>query len=124
MIDKVVAIKALAQALLKEAELLNAQSNDTTAEELAFYDKVRDFEISLIRTALIRTGGHQRRAARLLGLNATTLNSKLKAYHIAPALIATAQDHGDERGEQRETPTPAEVDDAMSRLEADVSYIS
>jgi len=49
-----------------------------------FYDKVRHFEIDLIRRALDQTGGHQSRAARLLGLNATTLNSKIKSYNIFP----------------------------------------
>ncbi|HEX8737242.1 MAG TPA: sigma-54 dependent transcriptional regulator [Pyrinomonadaceae bacterium] len=47
-----------------------------------FYDEVRKFEIDLIRRALEQTGGHQSRAARLLGLNATTLNSKIKTYNI------------------------------------------
>ena len=49
-----------------------------------FYDEVRRFEIDLIRRALDQTGGHQSRAARLLGLNATTLNSKIKTYNILP----------------------------------------
>jgi transcriptional regulator with GAF, ATPase, and Fis domain len=47
-----------------------------------FYDEVRRFEIDLIRRALEQTGGHQSRAARLLGMNATTLNSKIKTYNI------------------------------------------
>src|SRR5215213_1880439 len=47
-----------------------------------FYDEVRKFEIDLIRRALEQTGGHQSRAARLLGLNATTLNSKIKTNSI------------------------------------------
>jgi DNA-binding NtrC family response regulator len=47
-----------------------------------FYDEVRRFEIDIIRRALEQTGGHQSRAARLLGMNATTLNSKIKTYNI------------------------------------------
>jgi len=47
-----------------------------------FYDEVRRFEVDLIRRALERTSGHQSRAARLLGMNATTLNSKIKTYNI------------------------------------------
>ena len=47
-----------------------------------FYDEVRRFEIDLIRRALEQTSGHQSRAARLLGMNATTLNSKIKTYNI------------------------------------------
>ena len=48
-----------------------------------FYDQVRRFEVDLIRRALEQTGGHQSRAARLLGMNATTLNSKIKTYRIS-----------------------------------------
>ncbi len=47
-----------------------------------FYEEVKHFEIDLIQRALNQTGGHQSRAARLLGLNATTLNSKIKTYNI------------------------------------------
>ncbi len=48
-----------------------------------FYDEVRRFEIDLIRRALEHTGNHQSRAARLLGMNATTLNSKIKTYNLS-----------------------------------------
>lgn len=48
-----------------------------------FYDEVRRFEIELIRRALDHTGNHQSRAARLLGMNATTLNSKIKTYNLS-----------------------------------------
>jgi DNA-binding NtrC family response regulator len=51
-----------------------------------FYEEVRRFEIDLIRRALDQTAGHQSRAARLLGLNATTLNSKIKTYNIPARL--------------------------------------
>ena len=52
------------------------------ARGVNFYDEVKRFEIDLILRALEQTGGHQSRAARLLGLNATTLNSKIKSYGI------------------------------------------
>lgn len=39
---------------------------------------VRQFECGLIRQALERTGGNKARAARLLGLQRTTLVEKLK----------------------------------------------
>ena len=52
------------------------------ARGVNFYEEVRRFEIDLIQRALDQTGGHQSRAARLLGLNATTLNSKIKTYNI------------------------------------------
>ncbi|MGH9938426.1 MAG: sigma 54-interacting transcriptional regulator [Blastocatellia bacterium] len=49
---------------------------------ISFYDEVSRFEIELIRRALDITGGHQSRAAKLLGMNNTTLNSKIKVYNI------------------------------------------
>ncbi|MBK7394148.1 MAG: sigma-54-dependent Fis family transcriptional regulator [Chloracidobacterium sp.] len=49
---------------------------------VSFYDEIKNYEIDLIRRALDQTGGHQSRAARLLGLNPTTLNSKIKSYNI------------------------------------------
>lgn len=51
-------------------------------ETFDFYDEVRRFEISLIRRALKMTHGSQIRAAELLKLNATTLNTKIKNYGI------------------------------------------
>jgi len=49
---------------------------------LDFYDEVRRFEIFLIQRALKHTGGCQSRAATLLGLKPTTLNSKIRGYNI------------------------------------------
>lgn len=65
---------------MSEAE--GASGDIDIARGVNFYDEVKRFEIDLIRRALEQTGGHQSRAARLLGLNATTLNSKIKGYHI------------------------------------------
>lgn len=59
-------------------------NNIDLARGVNFYDEAKKFEIDLIRRALDQTGGHQSRAARLLGLNATTLNSKIKSYNISP----------------------------------------
>lgn len=49
---------------------------------ISFYDEVNRFQIELIRRALEVTGGHQSRAAKLLGMNTTTLNSKIRYYNI------------------------------------------
>ena len=56
-----------------------------------FHREVQRFESDLIRCALIRTGGRQRRAARLLGIKAATLNAKIKRYRIdADAILNQA----------------------------------
>ncbi|MBV9216478.1 MAG: sigma-54-dependent Fis family transcriptional regulator [Acidobacteria bacterium] len=69
-------------------KMMGAAEGSSSTIDLAkganFYDEVKKFEIDLIRRALEQTGGHQSRAARLLGLNATTLNSKIKSYNIQP----------------------------------------
>ena len=41
------------------------------------------------RQALRQTGGHQTRAARILGVNVTTLSSKIKRYRIDPLEYCT-----------------------------------
>ncbi|MFZ1700717.1 MAG: sigma-54 dependent transcriptional regulator [Pyrinomonadaceae bacterium] len=64
------------------ASTAGASAEIDLARGVSFYDEVKRFEIDLIRRALDQTGGHQSRAARLLGLNATTLNSKIKSYNI------------------------------------------
>ncbi len=69
-----------AQAMIRDTA--GASENIDLSRGINFYDEVRRFEIDLIRRALDQTGGHQSRAARLLGLNATTLNSKIKTYNI------------------------------------------
>ena len=43
---------------------------------------VSRFEKNIIERVLLRTDCHQIRAARLLNLKPTTLNSKIKHYHI------------------------------------------
>lgn len=73
---------ALAFEMVKKAEGSSAEID--IARGVNFYEEVKRFEIDLIRRALDQTAGHQSRAAQLLGLNATTLNSKIKAYNIVP----------------------------------------
>jgi two-component system NtrC family response regulator len=73
---------ALAFEMVKRAEGSSAEID--IARGVNFYEEVKRFEIDLIRRALDQTAGHQSRAAQLLGLNATTLNSKIKAYNIIP----------------------------------------
>lgn len=70
------------QSSLQEREGSSSAQVIDIGRGVNFYDEVRRFEIDLIRRALDQTGGHQSRAARLLGMNATTLNSKIKTYNI------------------------------------------
>ena len=68
--------------LLDEVESLAITRPVDIKRGARFSDEVRQFEVSLIRTALGRTSGSQTRAAKLLGLKPTTLNAKIKRYGI------------------------------------------
>ena len=68
--------------LLDEVESLAISRPVDIKRGARFSDEVRQFEVSLIRTALGRTSGSQARAAKLLGLKPTTLNAKIKRYGI------------------------------------------
>ncbi len=82
----------LMDALLRETETLARDKAFTdesnrirtlnVAEGIDFYTEVERFETGLIRLALDQTGGHQARAARLLHIKPTTLNSKIKLFGI------------------------------------------
>ena len=90
--DRIQRVVDLADALLSEAETL-ARDKAFTEEAtklkpldilggINFYDEVQRFETHLIKMALSETGGNQAKAARLLGIKATTLNSKIKLFNI------------------------------------------
>jgi len=90
--DRIQRVVDLADALLSEAETL-ARDKAFTDEAnklrpldivggIDFYDEVQRFETHLIKMALAETGGNQAKAARLLGIKATTLNSKIKLFSI------------------------------------------
>ena len=78
--NKLEALTVLANALLREIEVLK-QTADCVVK-MRISDEVHRFESELIRSALIQTGGRQRPAARLLGMKATTLHTKIKRYNI------------------------------------------
>ena len=76
------ALKILAGSLLNRIEALEKEIAEGRTSPLDLKEEVQRFEAELIRNALIRTGGRQRRAARLLGMKVTTLNTKIRRYGI------------------------------------------
>lgn len=56
--------------------------------EIDFYAEVERYEIALIMRALAQSHGIQRRAARLLRMKTTTLNTKIKRYGIDVTTLA------------------------------------
>lgn len=80
---RVASLKILALTLLHQIESLEGQLAHGASPELNLHTEVHHFEAALIRNALVKTGGRQRRAARLLGVKVTTLNTKIKRHKIS-----------------------------------------
>jgi hypothetical protein len=76
-------LKVLALTLLEEITFLEVEPGKGGSTGLDLQSQVHKFEAAVIRSALERTGGRQRRAARLLGMKVTTLNTKIKRYKLA-----------------------------------------
>jgi DNA-binding NtrC family response regulator len=74
-------IAALAIAV-EATEAVAANEVNFIGDGVDFFAEVDRFESQMITQALRLSHGSQKRAARLLGLNATTLNSKIKALNI------------------------------------------
>ena len=90
MHNRLEALKVLSQSLLQEVEALknNTKSERDLLEEVKdgkidLEREVQKYEVELIRCALVRTGGRQRRAAKLLNVKISTLNAKIKRYGIS-----------------------------------------
>jgi DNA-binding protein Fis len=86
---------ALSKALdaVWEADILNSIKPPNIEKGIDFYDEVSRFEIALIRLALGYADGSQRRAASLLGLKPTTLNTKIKVYGLHQTLSLKGQEY-------------------------------
>ena len=80
---RIAAISSILSSLIVAVDDLETSALPPLQKGFDFYDEVRRFEILLIRNALRVAGGSQTKAARLLKLNATTLNTKIKNYQIS-----------------------------------------
>jgi DNA-binding NtrC family response regulator len=76
-------LREVALSLLDEIDTLKNSRVPDVERGIDLFDEVERFETALIRRALRVTQGSQTRAARLLGINATTLNYKIKRYNIS-----------------------------------------
>jgi DNA-binding NtrC family response regulator len=88
--QKLEALKDVAMMLVEEIEALDYVRSVNISRGISLPDELRMFEVHLIQSALERTGGHQTRAAQLLGINLTTLHNKLKRMNISPDLRVEA----------------------------------
>ena len=80
---RITTVRQLALRLLREVQAIREVEVRSLGAGIDFYTEVSHFEIDLIKCALLETAGHQRRAAQLLNLKVTTLNSKIKHYDIS-----------------------------------------
>jgi len=80
-------LKAMTVTLSKAIQALESVQPSNIAPGTNFYEEVERFEVALIQKALQQTGGNQAQAARLLGLNQTTLHGKIKHYGIYPNVL-------------------------------------
>src|SRR3979411_95590 len=71
--NNITLLRELVLRLLCEVQSINEVGGVAIESGFDFYDEVSRFEIDLIRRALVQTGGHQVRAAKLLNLKVTTL---------------------------------------------------
>ena len=90
-VEAILKLRRLISELTREVESLNENSLplletgiSENCESINFYDEIARFEMALIKSALRRTNGHQILAARLLNLNPSTLNAKIKLYRLQP----------------------------------------
>lgn len=79
---RIASLKILALTLLKQVESLEQQTSVDRVPQLNLQSQVHEFEAAMIKSALAKTGGRQRRAARLLGVKVTTLNTKIKRHNL------------------------------------------
>lgn len=85
--NRLEALKVLSNSLLYELEALKVDENTVKSGKIDLAAEVHRFEKDLIRTALSRTGGRQRPAARLLGVKVTTLHAKIKRFGILGHMV-------------------------------------
>ena len=69
--------------VLREVDAHRIDRESRFGGNLSLHEAVQRYEIDLIRDALKRTRGNQRRAARLLGVKVTTLHCKIKRFGIS-----------------------------------------
>lgn len=81
-INNLDSLREAALTLMREVESFASLQDPQTNEMLGLHEEVQRYESELIRQALQRTHGNQRRAAKLLRVKVTTLNCKIKRLGI------------------------------------------
>ncbi len=77
-----ISLREAALTVLREVDSLTSRETNGN-QKFGLQEEVQRYECELIRNALQRTRGNQRRAAKLLGVKVTTLNCKIKRLGIS-----------------------------------------
>lgn len=80
--NRLEALTVLSNSLVKEIEVLRKGKTNVIPDKINLIEEVQRFEKELIRSALVRTGGNQRKAAKLLNVKISTLNDKIKRHGL------------------------------------------
>ena len=91
--QKLEAINRIASVVLNEIESIEPRKPGN-GEVMDFYEEIQHFEVELIKYALSQTQGNQRRAAKILNIKPTTLNSKLKKFNLSESYKFTENGDG------------------------------
>jgi DNA-binding NtrC family response regulator len=83
--NRLEALKVLSNTIIHEIEALKEARGNDLLGKIDLAAEVQRFEEDLIRCALLRANGNQRRAAQLLGVRTSTLNMKIKRFGISPS---------------------------------------
>lgn len=75
-------LREAALTVLREVDSLTSRL-PSPPQTFGLQEEVQRYETELIKSALQRTRGNQRRAAKLLGVKVTTLNCKIKRLGIS-----------------------------------------
>ena len=87
--EKIRRLQKMAAALQREIDSLQQFHCEPVEDGLDFYIEVSQFEIEMIKRALLAANGHQVKAAQLLHLRSSTLNAMIKRYYIQIGPLAT-----------------------------------
>ena len=114
-------LKDIALMLVEEIEALSYVRSVNITQGINLHEEMRMFEVHLVQSALERTGGHQTKAAQLLGISLTTLHNKLKRLNISANILVDAPIiHEDQfyKNESSAKSLKHFVDEQFSRLAA------
>ena len=84
ILHRIEAVRILSSALVEELSAFRFDGLPNLPEAIDLTEELKRYEVDLIQSALIRCRGRQVDAAKLLKMNPTTLNEKIRRLGIKP----------------------------------------